>query len=606
MKKPFRIRPFLMLLLALSLVPIHALAWPTPDQWIPVYKGGVFLQDPTGDAQGSRNIVSDPAHDAAFMFNDGAFIHFRLRLDQDPTGRGGQGFLKSFGWGVEIDTNLNNGDYEWLLMVDGIDKTEVIILYQNSVQGTLGDPSDDSETECASITVAGNHQVTPADTSFNGDQDYFLDWRFPYDTFKTCTGLTDGSPLRLFFGSSSSTNNLTEQGADLVGGSDLYSGFSDFITPFGAFPATGTVTFVADAAGNGDVSVIDGGDTIFIRVVDGDQNWNPTSLQTLSVTLTTPGGDTETVTLTETVVNTGVFTGSISSFNTTPVVDDGTLQVWAPGETATVTYLDLVDADLNLNQVRTDTLQILVPLISISKSVNPVSTASGGTLAYSIIIGNTGTGDAFVTQIEDVLPTGFAYVPGTTSGFTTADPAITGQQLTWTGNWTVPKQNAGVEGTLILSFQSRAGGIPGTHFNNAAVSGGNFPITATGDTAPVTIGAPLMSLIKTVDKTEAFPGDELIYSVHYHNEGIGPAHTLIFVDTIPPNTTYVPGSLKRGEASSNYSSPTNTSLTDATGDDGGEMNGNNVVFFITTISPDDGVPDSGPDEGMLYFKVKID
>ena len=195
-----RIKAFILFLaFLLILLPHKIFAWPTSNQWIPIFKGGLFLQDPSTDAQGSRNIVSDPTHDAAFMFNDGTFIHFRLRLDQDPAGIGGQGFLKSFGWGVEIDTNLNNSDYEWLLMVDGISRTEVIVLFQNTIQGTLGDPSDDSETQCASITVAGNHQVTPADTSFNGDQDYFLDWRFPYDTFKTCTGLTDGSPIRLFF-----------------------------------------------------------------------------------------------------------------------------------------------------------------------------------------------------------------------------------------------------------------------------------------------------------------------------------------------------------------------------------------------------------------------
>ena len=265
-----------------------------------------------------------------------------------------------------------------------------------------------------------------------------------------------------------------------------------------------------------------------------------------------------------------------------------------------------MDEGLNLNQIRTDILTLLAPLISITKSVSPGSTASGGTVIYSIIISNSGTGDGFITQLEDVLPPGFTYVPESTSGFTNSDPVINGQMLTWTGNWTVPKQSGGVDGTVTLSFQSNAGGVPGTQFNNVSVAGRNFPITATGNTAPVIISAPLMSLTKSVDKAEAFPGDELTYSVHYHNEGQGAAQTLIFVDTIPPNTTYIPGSLRQGDASSTYSSPANIPLTDDMGDDGGEINGNNIVFFIPTVAADDGVPDSGPDEGKLYFKVIID
>jgi len=291
---------FFSLSIFIAFTPLLVCAWPTAGQWIPVYKGGVFLQDPGGDAQGSRNIVSDPTHDAAFMFNDGQYVYFRLRLDQNPTGKGGQGFLQPYGWGVEIDTNLFDGDYEWLLMVDGISKTEIIQLRQNTVQRTLGDPSDATETVCSSIPIFMNHQVNPADSSINGDLDYFLDWRFPYDTFKQCTGLTDGSPIRLFFGSSSSTNNLTEQGADLVGGSDLYTGFSDYVAPFGTRPTTGILRFVTDLVGKTDLTVITAGQTIYIRVDDGDQNYDVTTSQAVNVAIATPSGDTETIALVET------------------------------------------------------------------------------------------------------------------------------------------------------------------------------------------------------------------------------------------------------------------------------------------------------------------
>lgn len=80
-------------------------AWPATGQWIPIYKTGAILQDPNSDAQNSRNVVSDSTHAAAYMFNDGTYVFFRLRLDSDPTGSGGQGLLQQYGWGVELDTN---------------------------------------------------------------------------------------------------------------------------------------------------------------------------------------------------------------------------------------------------------------------------------------------------------------------------------------------------------------------------------------------------------------------------------------------------------------------------------------------------------------------
>jgi uncharacterized repeat protein (TIGR01451 family) len=596
---------FFLAFLFLTTAPAHVLAWPSDAQWIPVYKGGVFLQDPNGDAQGSRNIVSDPSNDAAFMYNDGQYIYFRLRLDQSPQGVGGQGFLKSFGWGVEIDTNLNNQDYEWLLMVDGISRTEAVQLQQNTVQGTLGDPSDNTETVCASIPISANHQITLANTSFNGDQDYFLEWRFPYDTFKQCTGLTDASPIRLFFGSSSSANSLTESGADLVGGSDLYTGFSDYVTPFGTRPATGTVRFVTDLVGNTDATLITAGENIFIRVDDADQDYDFTTLQTITVTITTPGGDTETVTLLETGVNTGTFTGLIPSSNAPPVVEDGSVQVTTPDELVTVTYIDLIDENLALNQPRTDTLTVMLPpVIAAAKTVDPGSGAAGSTVTYTIEITNSGLGEGYLIQVRDVLPAGFTYVGGSTSGLTTQDPTLNNQILTWEGTWVVPRQAGGVDGSLSLSFQAEAGSASGTYYNNVSVSGSNFTIVSTGDTAPVVIAAPLINIIKEVDKPSGNPGDELVYSVHFRNQGDGEARNLIIFDTVPADTTYVPGSLRLGDAASTYA--TAVPKTDAAADDEGEQSGGNVIFNITTVDPDDGNPNSGPDEGKVYFKVTID
>ncbi|MDD3887101.1 MAG: DUF11 domain-containing protein, partial [Victivallaceae bacterium] len=318
---------------------------------------------------------------------------------------GGQGLLQSFGWGVAFDTNQNPADYEWLIMLDGISQTEVIQLWQNTIQGTLGSPTDKPEILQTTVPLAGNYAVSPADSAINGDADYFLDWRFPYSSFKAATGLTDSSPIRLFFGSSSSANNLSQSGADLVGGSDLYSGLSDISTVLGTKPTTGMVRFVAALSGAGDVTQITAGDTLFIRVDDADVNNDITTLQTVTVTLVASSGDTATVILTETGVNTGIFTGSIITQENAPVAADGLLQV-AQGATVNAIYVDGIDASYHLNQTRTDAVSVrsFQPLITLVKSANPATGAPGQEILFTVYFRNTGVGAAANLMIIDSIP----------------------------------------------------------------------------------------------------------------------------------------------------------------------------------------------------------
>jgi uncharacterized repeat protein (TIGR01451 family) len=591
--------PLWVVLLVLIISAQQAFAWPTTGQWIPVYKGGALLQDSNSDASGSRNVVSDATHAAAFIFNDGTYLYYRLRLDASPAGSGGQGNLPSYGWGLDIDTDANSATYEWLLMVDGISSPENVLLWQNTVQGTLGSPADKPEVLSSSVSLTGNFQITAADTSLNNNRDYFLDFRFPYSTFKQVTGLTDSSPIRIFFGTSSSTQDLS---IDLVGGTDLYTGFSDYITPLGTRPTTGAAKFAADLAGNGDVTQIIQGDTLYIRVDDADQNYDSTTTQTVTVTLTTQQGDSESITLTETGVNTGIFTRSITTQSAVPVINNAILQIM-PGEIVTATYIDKINVNNQQNQSRTDTLQVQPPIIAISKVANPTSASAGATITYTVTITNSGNGDGWVTSIPDTLPSSFTYINSSTSGLTTNNPTINSQILTWAGNWIVPRKTGGINGTLTLVFRGKAGTLGGTFYNNASVNGSNFVTASTRDTAAVIITAPNMVLVKSADKTSARSGEEVIYSIYYRNTGGVQANTLIVVGNIPIHTTYVTGSLKMGGAASTYA--TATMKTDAAGDDEATCDGATAIFTKTVVSPDDGVPNSGTDEGKVYFKVKI-
>ena len=405
-------------------------------------------------------------------------------------------------------------------------------------------------------------------------------------------------PIRLYFGSSPSGQTLTENGGDLV------SGWSDFFLPNMAQPADGIVKFAADIAGNGDMTQAASGDTLYLLVSDSDQNGVDTTQETTTVTVTTANGDSETFTVTETGADTGLFVVSVLSSTGFATPNDGTLQV-LPGEVVTVTYIDAVDASINLNQPRTDTLALHGPAMSVAKAVSPETATAGGTATatYTITITNSGQGSAVVQTITDTLPSGFTYIPGSASGLTTSDPADNSGVLEWSGTWTVNAASGSQPGAATLSFQVVASGGSGVYYNNVSVEGANFNTISTGDTAPFTMNTPALALSKSADDSNPIPGAEIIYSIHYSNTGDGTAYNAVITDSAPANTTYVPGSLRIGDAGSSYASA--SPLTDAVGDDQGEVTGATIIFLIGQVDANDNTGGSGTDEGNIYFKVTI-
>jgi uncharacterized repeat protein (TIGR01451 family) len=96
--------------------------------------------------------------------------------------------------------------------------------------------------------------------------------------------------------------------------------------------------------------------TIYLTVNDLSPAFSPTAVDTITVTVTNPDtGDVETVTLTETGANTGIFNGSIPSSKTGGTNNqDGTINALG-GDNLVVTYVDPADP----NDTDTDTVVIV-------------------------------------------------------------------------------------------------------------------------------------------------------------------------------------------------------------------------------------------------------
>ena len=103
-----------------------------------------------------------------------------------------------------------------------------------------------------------------------------------------------------------------------------------------------TTEFTAGPNGPG-TDTYAGGVQVCVRVTDIDQNTDPLVVETVTAIITSSSGDSETITLTETGPNTGVFTACIPASTTGGVGNNsGTLN--APlGSALTVTYVDPTD-----------------------------------------------------------------------------------------------------------------------------------------------------------------------------------------------------------------------------------------------------------------------
>ena len=72
-------------------------------------------------------------------------------------------------------------------------------------------------------------------------------------------------------------------------------------------------------------------------------------------------------------------------------------------------------------------------VVTMDKVVDDPTVGPGDVVTYTITITNEGADAVDLDSISDTLPDGFAYVPGSTSGVTTAEPVVSRvRPLPWT------------------------------------------------------------------------------------------------------------------------------------------------------------------------------
>lgn len=183
--------------------------------------------------------------------------------------------------------------------------------------------------------------------------------------------------------------------------------------------------------------------------------------------------------------------------------------------------------------------------LTVTKTVTPTSVSAAETVTYTITIQNRHKQEQSLTKILDELPTGFAYVPGSTSlkdnggsTISTDDPTITSQQLAWV---TPSGTTLGIDESATVTFDATAASSLGVYCNEAwAEKGGKK--TRSGKTAKVTVGSPsetqcegmAASVAKSVtpDVVHSNTSTAYTYTITITNEGTDDLDIKRITDTI--------------------------------------------------------------------------
>ncbi|MHB8844933.1 MAG: DUF11 domain-containing protein [Nitrospirota bacterium] len=511
-------------------VPTTALAWPLDSEWFAFTRSSIVWSDPVDggtdlDIVGSAGPVAGACASscpAASIFNDGTYLYLRIRLDGDPSG------LRPFGWGFLIDTNNVLTDYEWMIMVNGVSNPDQIEIDRNVLQGTADDPTDKVEVVGWSETADENtnYRIMTADSTFNSTPDYFLDLRIPYATFKAVTGLTDQSPIRFFVGTSNSAQTLSNDLLALT----ISGGISDVVLPLGTQPTTGTVSFVSSLTSSVTVTTAYQGQTLYIRAADSDRNMSSATYQTLTAIVAT-GNDSETVLLTETGADTGVFSGSLVTAGGPPAAGDGTLQV-SPIEAVAATYVDAIDLGLTMNQNRSAMLTVLSSAdLAVTKTASNTAPTEGAIVDFTLTVTNNGPNAATGIQVTDLLPADLKHESDSGGGTYNKN----------TGTWGVPPLASGGSATLLISTSVRNGTNGNTITNTAAITAASLPDPVSGNNSAsvtITVGGADLAVSKTVDDPAPAAGGSITYTIGLTNNGGNAASGVLVTDLLPAGVSY--------------------------------------------------------------------
>jgi uncharacterized repeat protein (TIGR01451 family) len=509
-------------------------SWPLETDWNPLISSDWSqFQDPQDVSQGYIDFIDDSDGNCGYYWATSTSLFFRMVLRVNPINKKNE--LTQNAWGIMLDVDKDNY-LDWFILLGGISSN--LWTYPN----TVGVPDNDADGTENWIVVAPyeganvyvTHSAAPTPTYPDA---YNFDIQVPYTALQMAgydRNMTYNSTFKVVYGSGTSESlNF----ADYTGtSSTLGDAFAATATLTPSQPDSyGEIYDTRDPAPYSDGGVWYRNETVSIS----GSGW-PTSA---SVYYNSGQHNIRIVDESSSVVWSGTMATSTSG-------DVSNYSLWTIGSTVLPgIYTFEVEDPREPGTYKTyDSFEIQTPVMSIGKTVDASPVDPGDTVQYTVKIVNDGNLSASMTSLVDDLPLGFSYLTGSSTGLTTSDPSINGQQLTWSGIGSLSGPDS-----VNLVFSAISSVTPGTYYNSASVSGSNFDTKSTGSTAELLINGPGLSLVKSTDMASAAPGDTITYTINYSNSGNGNATYVFILESIPANTDYITGSASGANMTITYS-----------------------------------------------------
>lgn len=273
-------------------------------------------------------------------------------------------------------------------------------------------------------------------------------------------------------------------------------------------------------------------DDICIRLIDLDENEDDLVAETVIVTITTSKGDSDTVTLTETGVDTGIFVACFPSATDTTNADDGDINADA-GTSLEVSYVD--DDDPLDTAIDNAIVPVVGAAVSVTKTLIEPSDGTvllGGRVRYSVSVTNTGSVTLDTVELVDTYTASeLSYTTASVTEDSTGVGTITWDDL---GSLT-----SGQTHSVIVEFDALATGTISNTATANTTSGSGNPSDFDSDTVSVT--DPALTLTKTLDggARTVFYGELITYTIDIENTGNTDIASMPFVDSHSTCLEYV-------------------------------------------------------------------
>ena len=334
------------------------------------------------------------------------------------------------------------------------------------------------------------------------------------------------------------------------------------------------------------------GEPLVVAINSSADNLRADTVDTLTVTVKTPGGDAEMLVLLETGPNTGIFAGLIrtAAIPPSPVIGDCQLSLH-PGDTLTLSTSRTGDG----SAIASTPIDVLVDPYGVVFDSGDGAPIAGGRV--TLIDDTTGLpaivfGDDAISRFPSTVVTGSTVTDssGTTYRFPTGDYRF---PFVRPGRYRIVVETPTPYTTPSLSTPAQLSGLvrpDGLSFTLTAGSYGKpFLIS---DPAPVRIDVPadkpgaLLSLRKTASAAVASPGDAVQYSIVIGNGDPQRATGVVTVSDILPKTMRLrPNTVRIDGVTTSYS-VTSSGSNLAVVVPALKAGGNATITYLLEVRPD--------------------